>query len=142
MLSAALKPILPTAFAHQSHTHNSSRYTMQLEDMVGFCSDVDLNFPDGTLPARMAHLGAISSVLRGAIDAHNSNSSSRLQISMDDISKEQWMQVARFLYPVAEAAEAAEAQSWEEAALLLRVGAQFDMPLLLQATDRYIVQNT
>lgn len=93
---------------------------MQLEEMMGFCSNVDLRFSNGTLPGSMAHLGAISSVLRGAIEAHNSNSSSsRLQIGMDDISKEEWMQVARFLYPVAEAAEVkklgggcAAAQGW------------------------------
>jgi hypothetical protein len=89
----------------------------------------------------------ISSVLRGAIEAHNSNSASdsssnssnnRLQIGMDGVSIEDWMKVARFLYPVP---APAEIQGWQEAELLLRVGAQFDMPLLLQAANRYIVQD-
>jgi hypothetical protein len=113
---------------------------MQLEEMMSFCTNVDLKFTDGILPASMAHLGAISSVLRGAVQAHNnsSSSSSRLQIGMDSLSKEQWMQVARFLYP---AAGAAAVQDWQEALLLLGVGAQFDMPLLLQAADRYVANH-
>jgi hypothetical protein len=36
-------------------------------DMMSFCSDVDLRFTNGTLPAGKAPLGMISSVLRGAI---------------------------------------------------------------------------
>jgi hypothetical protein len=83
----------------------------------------------------------ISSVLRGAIESHNSNSSSissRLQICMDGVSIEEWMQVARFLYP--EPAPA-EVQGWQETELLPRVGAQFGMPLLMQAADRFMVQN-
>jgi hypothetical protein len=48
---------------------------MELEDMMAFCSDADLRFTNGTLPAGKVHLGMISSVLRGAIEAHHSNSS-------------------------------------------------------------------
>jgi hypothetical protein len=57
---------------------------------------------------------------------------------MDGVSMEEWMQVARFLYPVP---APAEIQRWQEVELLLRVGAQFDMPLLLQAADRFMVHN-
>jgi hypothetical protein len=113
---------------------------------MAFCSDVDLRFTNGTLPAGKSHICMISSVLRGAIETHNSNSStdsssssSRMQIGMDGVSTEEWMQVARFLYPVP---APTEVQDWQEAELLLRVGAQFDMPLLLQAADRFMVQNT
>jgi hypothetical protein len=113
---------------------------MELEDMMAFCSDVDLRFTNGTFPAGKAHLGMISSVLRGAIEAsHNSNSSSsRLQIGMDGVRIEEWMQVARFLYPVP---APADIQGWHEVELLLRVGAQFDMPLLMQAADCFMVHN-
>ncbi len=113
--------------------------TMQLQEMMEFCSDVDLLFTNGIMPAGKAHLGMISSVLRGAIEAHNSNSNStRLQISINDVSTEQWMQVARFCYPVP-APE--EVQGWQEAELLLEIGAQFDIPLLMQAADRYIARS-
>lgn len=107
---------------------------------MSFCSNVDLRLTNGVVPASMSHLGAISSVLRGAIDAHNNSSSStRLQIGMDGLSREERMQVARFLYLIP---DGAAVQDWQEAALLLRVGAQFDMPQLLQAADRYIVNHT
>jgi hypothetical protein len=121
---------------------------MELQQMMAFCSGVDLRFTDGVLPAGKAHLDMISSVLRGAIEAHHSNSASdsssnssnnRLQIGMDGVSIEDWMKVARFLYPVP---APAEVQGWQEMELLLRVGAQFDMPLLMQAADRFMVQNT
>jgi hypothetical protein len=113
---------------------------MDLQQMMEFCFDVDLRFTNGTLPAGKAHLGMISSVLRGAIEAHNSNSSSsRLQIGMDGVSTKQWMQLARFLYPVP---APAEVQGWQEAELLLRVGARFEMPLLMQAADCYMVRHT
>jgi hypothetical protein len=62
-----------------------------------------------------------------------------MQINMDGVSIEEWMQVARFLYPVT---ASSEVQGWQETELLPRIGAQFDMPLLLQAADRFMVQNT
>jgi hypothetical protein len=57
---------------------------------------------------------------------------------MDGVSIEEWMQVARFLYPVP---TPADVQGWQEAELLLRVGAQFGMPLLMQAADRFMVRH-
>lgn len=136
---------------------------MHLYEMMSCCTDVDLVFTDGKASGSKAHLSMVSSVFCGAIEADkdsstensrensntnmdnsnsnidNSNSSSsstsRLQIPVAGVSIGEWMQVARFCYPVS---PPAEVQGWQEAELLLRVGSQLDMPLLMHAADHFI----
>jgi hypothetical protein len=57
---------------------------------------------------------------------------------MPGVSKDEWMQVVAFCYPLA---PPVEVRTWRAAALLLKVGGQFDMPLVMDKAGQIIVAN-
>jgi hypothetical protein len=108
-----------------------------------------LKFGEEELQCNSTILGLFSSVLRGAVEAHTAggknNSSkpastpnSKLQIPVEGVTKEEWLTIAAFWYPVKKAAVVAD---WDQAQLLLRVGSMFDLAPVLQKADAFITAN-
>jgi hypothetical protein len=101
----------------------------QLDDLMSFRSDTELQFEDGTVEACSAVLAFFSSVLRGAVEAHtaapstnNSSSSAKIVVPAEGVSKQEWLQVAPFWHPVKPAAVVTDHLSapGEQAELLLK----------------------
>lgn len=101
---------------------------MQLDDLMRFQSNVELQLDDGTLPASSFALYTFSSVFRNAIEAHSAgnasgqqqlNSTDKITIPLPGLSKEQWLRVAAFLYPVVPSPKIVD---FDEAEQLLEVG--------------------
>lgn len=72
----------------------------QLEELMSFRADTELQFEDGTVEANSTILSFFSSVLRGAVEAHTAaaakgseTTKTRLVIPIDGVSREEWMQV-------------------------------------------------
>lgn len=113
---------------------------------MSYRADTVLQFGEEELQCNSTILGLFSSVLRGAVEAHtagDSNNSStpastpdsKLQIPVEGVTKEEWLTVAAFWYPVKKAAVVAD---WDQAELLLRVGSMFDLAPVLQKADAFI----
>lgn len=112
---------------------------------MSFRADTVLKFEDGELQCNSTILGLFSSVLRGAVEAHTAGGSSNsnkkpdsLQIPVEGVTKQEWLTVAAFWYPVK---KAAVVRDWEQAELLLRVGSMFDLAPVLQKADAFITAN-
>jgi len=79
-------------------------------------------------------LSVFSSVLRGAVEAHTAGSnaskgdSSRSTIPIEGLTREEWLQVAGFLYPVV---PAPKIKDWQQAEFLLEVGRRYGLSLVL-----------
>lgn len=100
-----------------------------LEDLIALNADVKLSFDDGsTLAVNSAFISVHSRVLRGAVEATGS-------IPIAGVSKEEWLQVAAFWYPVV---PSPVIKTWEQAELLLTVGSKFDIQLVLHKVDLYL----
>jgi len=115
---------------------------MQLDELMQYNSDVTLQFDDGTLPGNTTLLGMHSSVLRGAVEAEATgalaDSRKRARDSTIPISgttKDEWTEVAQFLYPVV---PPPTISSWTQLEVLLKVSSALDMQLLLHMADAYM----
>jgi hypothetical protein len=143
------------ALRHHSSLIIMDALQQQLEDLMSFRSDTELQFEDGTLEASSTVLAFFSSVLRGAVEAHSAATGTgnsavasscsgakqqekKIVIPVEGVSKQEWLQVAPFWYPVKPAAVVAD---WEQAELLLKVGSMFDLQPVLQAADAFIAAN-
>lgn len=118
---------------------------MQLDELMQYNSDVTLQFDDGTLPGNTTLLGMHSSVLRGAMEAEATgapaDSKKRARDSIIPISgttKDEWTEVAQFLYPVV---PPPTISSWTQLEVLLKVSRALDMPLLLHMADVYMASH-
>lgn len=102
---------------------------MELERLMSMDCDVELQLEDGTVPASSFALRMMSDVFRNALDANTTTaakatgsldcSASMTTIPLPGVSKEQWMRVAEFLYPVV---PSPKIKDWAEAEYLLEVG--------------------
>ena len=124
----------------QPSDSTSDTMQQQLQELMQYDADVQLKFDDGDLPGKSYLLGLHSSVLQGAVEAGTaaavSNEDSRMAtIPMPDIAKQDWMQVAAFLYPVV---PPPVISSWSQLEVLLKVASRFDLKQLLHRADAYI----
>jgi hypothetical protein len=101
--------------------------------------DVELKLDDGTMPASFLILRMMSYVFSNALDAQTgcqtataskaTGSSacpvSKTTIPLPGVSKEQWLRIAEFLYPVV---PSPKIKDWAEAEYLLEVG---ELPMFL-----------
>jgi hypothetical protein len=109
---------------------------MKLDEVLSVDCDVQLKLDDGVMPAGSTALRMISGVFNNALDAANgcqtsipSKASSgipcppvtgsRVSIPLPGVTKEQWLRIAEFLYPVV---PCPEIKDWEEADYMLEVG--------------------
>jgi hypothetical protein len=113
-----------------------------LEELMCWMVDTVLKFDDGELQCNSAVLGMCSSVLRGAVEAASSSNSSSsgakpasIQIPMQGATKEEWLETAAFWYPVVPAPLVA---GWEQAELLLKVAARYDIQCVLHKVDLWL----
>lgn len=100
----------------------------ELEELMSFRADTVLKFEDGEIHCNSTMLGMFSSVLRGAVEAHTAGGSSTtpestpsMQIHVEGVTKEEWLTVGAFWYPVVPAPQVA---GWKQAELLLKVAAR------------------
>lgn len=111
----------------------------QLEELMSIDADTELRFDDGVLKANSTVLSFFSSVLRGAIEADKSSSSSnRKVIPMEGLTTAQWLEVAPFWHPVD---PAPVVKTWEEAELLLEIGSRFNLRPALDKVSEYLLAN-
>lgn len=123
----------------------------QLEDLISCNADVELQFNDGTLMASSAVLGLFSSVLCGAVEANagsaqsscksmlGSSKQSSNSIPLKDVTKDEWLEMAAFWYPVV---PSPKIEGWTQAEMLLKFGFQFDIKLVLHKVSHPDVHNT
>jgi hypothetical protein len=94
--------------------------------------DVQLKFKDGTMPASSVALRMMSRVFSNALDsqkhktppkasrsASHSSPPGKTFVTMKGVSKEQWLRIAEFLYPVV---PSPKIKDWADAEYLLEVG--------------------
>lgn len=98
---------------------------------------------DGTtevIPGHSLILGMWSIVMRGAIEADRKRgSNNKIRIPMTGTSKEDWLTVMEFLYPVVPATEAVP--SWDNLEVLLAVADKYSMPALIRRVEAYLQSN-
>jgi hypothetical protein len=142
------KRILVTPSAAFSHKSISQH----LEELIDFKADVTLEFQDGTMSANSTLLGLYSSVLRGATEvatagtagcgtsagSNRSRDSSNITIPMPSTKKDEWMQVAPFLYPVV---PPPTINNWTQLETLLKVSSTFDIQLVLHKAEQYLISS-
>lgn len=125
-----------------------SKQRAQLAEQIALNADVGLQFDDGsTLMVSSAFISVFSSVLRGAVEANrgaaaegtntstSSATSSASAIPINGVTKAEWLQAASFWYPVVPSPDITD---WKQAELLLRIGTQFDIPLLLHKVGTHL----
>jgi len=114
---------------------------MQLEELIGLDANVELQFSDGLLACNGTVLSVFSSVLRGAVEAHTAGSntskgdSPRCTIPIEGLTREEWLQVAGFLYPVAPATDIRDLQ---QAEFLLEAGKKYGLSLVMDKVDTFL----
>lgn len=126
-----------------------------LENLMSIDAEVRLDFSDGYLMASSTALRMASPVLRNALEAHtagagsgadNSGSSAKTSASsssngavatipIDGVTKEEWLEVAAFVYPVVPAPKFA---SLDQAVRVLGVASKYDLQLALTKVDEYL----
>lgn len=129
-----------------------------VEDLMGLNADIELVFSDCSVAVNSANISLFSPVLRGAVEAtagtvgsapcsnvSSSSSaavvafdSSKPKIPIEDVSKEEWIEVAEYWYPVVPSPKIA---GWEQAELLLRLATQYDIQLVLHKVDEWLNRN-
>lgn len=111
--------------------------SVNLIDLLSVGCDIELQFEDGTMPANSGALRVFSSVIDHALDAQEcqtpakarkasasstpatASTDERTIIPLPGVTKEQWLRVAEFLYPVV---PSPKIEDWQEAEFLLEVG--------------------
>ena len=107
-------------------------YYMALSDLLSVGCDVELKLDDCTMPASSVVLRLTSGVFSNALDADCHTPSKQVfgrstspsagkttNIPLPGVSKEQWLRIAEFLYPVV---PSPKIKDWAEAEYLLEVG--------------------
>jgi hypothetical protein len=108
---------------------------MKLDDMLLIGCDIELKLDDATMPASSVALRMMSDIFNNALDARTgcstpepttegrasaSDAAGPTILPLPGLTKEQWLRVAEFAYPVA---PTPEIKDWAEAEFLIEVGA-------------------